>query len=192
MASCATCPTTTFPWASCATRRGIWYARRYSNGVARPSTFARGVNFGKGHLLSIGDASDLGPNCRVVGNVTIGDHVGMSFDIVILSMTREKKRMDVPLSEAGAGPDKPVVIEDGVGILARVMILAGVRVRHDTLIGGGAVVSKEVPAGAVVAGNPARVVSWRAEPDPDYDPKTMTPLSEKLQRKWDDAHATDG
>ncbi|NIA14603.1 MAG: acetyltransferase [Nitrospiraceae bacterium] len=152
----------------------------------------KGADFGQGDQLSIGNSSDLGPNCRVVGNVEIGNHVGIAFDVFISSMTRELRRTDVPLAEAGAGPDGLVVIEDDVVILARAMILAGVRVHSHTLIGGGAVVSKDVPSGAVVAGNPARIVNWRTEPDPNYDPKTMTPLSEKMQRKWDEERGTDG
>lgn len=53
----------------------------------------------------------------------------------------------------------PVVIESGAFIGANVIICKGVRVGREAVVGAGAVVVKDVPAYAVVAGNPARQVA---------------------------------
>ena len=53
---------------------------------------------------------------------------------------------------------KPVVIEDGVLVGANAVVLEGVRVGRGSVVAAGAVVVKNVPAGTVVAGVPAKVI----------------------------------
>jgi len=55
----------------------------------------------------------------------------------------------------------PLIIEDEVWIGAHVVILPGVRVGAGAVIGAGSVVTRDVPAMAVVAGAPARVLRYR-------------------------------
>ncbi len=57
----------------------------------------------------------------------------------------------------------PVVIEDRVLIGANAVILEGVRVGADAVVAAGAVVTKDVPPGAVVAGSPARFIKMKDE-----------------------------
>jgi len=54
-------------------------------------------------------------------------------------------------------------IEKRAKIGANTTILPGVRVGTDALVGAGAVVTVDVPPGAVVAGNPARVIKYIAQ-----------------------------
>ena len=56
---------------------------------------------------------------------------------------------------------KEVNIEDNVWIGARSTIIPGVRICEGAVIGMGSVVTKDVPAGAVVGGNPAKVLKYR-------------------------------
>jgi len=149
------------------------------------------AHFGNGAKVSIGDHSDLGTNCFIVGDVDIGSHVGLSFDVFITSLNRDFSRTEGTAVGVGNRPSVPVTIHDDVLILARVMILPGVTIGSHSVIGGGAVVSKAVPEWAIVAGNPARIVGWReGAPAPDYDPATMTPMSDKLQRRLEEKDAS--
>lgn len=56
------------------------------------------------------------------------------------------------------GRTEPVVIEENVWIGSRAIILKGVRIGRDAVVAAGCVVTKDVPAGSIVAGNPMRVV----------------------------------
>lgn len=53
---------------------------------------------------------------------------------------------------------RPVVVEQDVFIGARAIVLKGVRIGCGAIVGAGAVVTRDVPAMGVVAGNPAREV----------------------------------
>lgn len=55
-------------------------------------------------------------------------------------------------------PSRPVVIEDRVWLGARAIVLKGVRIGHDAVIGAGAVVTSDIPPRCVAVGVPARVV----------------------------------
>ena len=53
---------------------------------------------------------------------------------------------------------KPVIIEDNVWLGTRVIVLPGVTIGHDAVVGAGAVVSRSIPPRSIAVGNPARVL----------------------------------
>jgi acetyltransferase-like isoleucine patch superfamily enzyme len=53
---------------------------------------------------------------------------------------------------------KAIVVNDGAWIGAGAIILSGVTIGENSVVGAGSVVTKDVPPQTVVAGNPARVV----------------------------------
>ena len=57
----------------------------------------------------------------------------------------------------------PVIVEDGVLIGANAVVIEGVHIGADAVVAAGAVVIEDVPAGAVVAGSPARIVKMKDE-----------------------------
>ena len=57
----------------------------------------------------------------------------------------------------------PVIVEDGVLVGANAVVIEGVHIGADAVVAAGAVVIEDVPAGAVVAGSPARIVKMKDE-----------------------------
>lgn len=99
----------------------------------------------------IGDYSRIHSNC-FLEMVTIGRYVFIGPNVVF---TDDPHPMGCPrYKECKGGP----IIEDYVRIGANTTILPGVRIGKNSLIGAGAVVTKDVHENSVVVGNPARVI----------------------------------
>lgn len=69
--------------------------------------------------------------------------------------------IDITDDEKSKKDDADVVIEEDVWIGARAIILKGVHIKRGSVIGAGAVVTKDIPPYSVVAGNPACLLKWR-------------------------------
>jgi maltose O-acetyltransferase len=96
-------------------------------------------------------------NCVIldVVEVEIGD--GTQIGPAVQIYTADHPR-DPALRREGWEFGKPVRIGRNVWIGGGAILLPGVTVGDDALIGAGSVVTRDVPAGATVAGNPARIV----------------------------------
>lgn len=64
------------------------------------------------------------------------------------------------------GVAEPVVIEDGAWLASRVTVLKGVRIGRGAVVAAGAVVTRDVPARALVGGVPARLIRMLDAPAP--------------------------
>ena len=120
-----------------------------------------GALFGDGTNIHIGNRSGLGIDSRIYGPVIIGDHVMMGPDVMILTSNHRYDRLDIPMIDQGGTDHRPVMIEDDVWIGSRTIILPGVCVGMGAVIGAGSVVTKNVPAYGIVAGNPAKLIKYR-------------------------------
>lgn len=96
----------------------------------------------------------------VRGKITIGDAVRIGAHTSILGFNHT---MTDPEVEVFRQPttSKGITIGSDVWIGSHVVIVDGVTVGDKAMLAAGAVVTKDVPAGAVVGGNPARVIKWR-------------------------------
>ena len=72
----------------------------------------------------------------------------------------------------------PVVLDDDVLIGANAVVIEGVRIGKGAVVGAGSIVTKDVPAGAVVVGNPARIV----KEEKDDQTKDKTQLMDDLRK----------
>jgi acetyltransferase-like isoleucine patch superfamily enzyme len=99
-----------------------------------------------GATLVAASRIEIGNRVLVGANATIIDT-----DFHPLELTR--RREDIT-----AGATAPIYIEDDVFIGMNAIVLKGVRLGAGSAVGAGSVVTKDVASGAVVAGNPAKVV----------------------------------
>ncbi len=112
------------------------------------------TTFGEDVWVSVGTYIDY---------AEIGDFVMIGPHAVLLSGGRHHNfdRIDIPIKHQGNPPKAPLKICRGAWIGANATIMAPVG--EHAVVGAGAVVTKEVPPYAVVAGNPARVLYIRGE-----------------------------
>jgi maltose O-acetyltransferase len=144
-----------------------------------------GMEILRGLLRAVGtDAMVIGPlRCDYGWNVTLGDRAFLNYDVVILDCApvRIGERAlvgprvqliaaDHPRAAAqratGLESAAPVTIEDDVWVGAGAIVLPGVTVGRGSIVGAGSVVTREVPAGVVAAGNPCRVLREVSAPAP--------------------------
>lgn len=138
-----------------------WCARSMLEAAGPGLNVQKGVYLGLGRNISIGDHSSLGIDGEFHGPLTVGNRVIMGSQVVIHTRNHSAARLDVPIAIQGYDAPKSVTIGDGVWIGTRAIILPGVTIGHDAIVGAGAVVVKDVPPYAVVGGNPARVLKMR-------------------------------
>jgi maltose O-acetyltransferase len=94
-------------------------------------------------------------NCVIldVVAVTIGDGTQIGPGVQILSADHPR---DATKRASGAEWGRPICIGSNAWIGGGAIILPGVTVGDDAIVGAGSVVTRDVPAGATVVGNPAR------------------------------------
>lgn len=124
-----------------------------------------GAWFGSGRGIRLGDHSDLGMDCLVIGPLHVGRDVMIGPRCTFLGSSHETSDPTRPMRTQGFKPDDPVVIGNDVFIGAGSTILAGRKVGDGSIVAAGSVVTRDVPPGTVVGGNPARPVATRRPDD---------------------------
>jgi acetyltransferase-like isoleucine patch superfamily enzyme len=142
-----------------------------------------GAGFKHWETLEIGDQVFIGAQsyiqgrfdgtCRIGSHVWIGpqayldardlvleDHVGWGPGARVLGSEHTGQPIDVPIVQTDL-EIKPVRIGRWADIGTNAVILPGVTVGQGSIVGAGAVVTKDVPAFAIVAGVPATFLRWR-------------------------------
>lgn len=85
--------------------------------------------------------------------IYIGEGSKFSFDNIVITSTHDRKNFDTVVAS-------PVYIGKNVWITSRCIILPGVRIGDNSIIGAGSVVTKNIPANCFAAGNPAKVIKY--------------------------------
>lgn len=118
--------------------------------------------------ISIGDYVVIRPGTFLFadptpggGGIIIEDKVLIGSGVHLYTNNHQFGDANVPIYDQGyptASEDNSVLIRRGCWIGANAIVLPGVEVGENSVVGAGSVVTKTVPAKVVVAGNPARLV----------------------------------
>lgn len=156
-----------------ASRRAMQLADEFNH---EPSADRRRVLL-EALLGAIGEGSEIRPPLRVdygahlvvgartfvnfglialdVAPIRIGDDVQIGPQVQLLTPTHP---VDAELRRAKWEAAEPISIGDNAWLGGGVIVLPGVTIGADTVVGAGAVVTRHLPAGVVAAGNPARII----------------------------------
>lgn len=143
---------------------GMFGAKLAPTAVTKPTTIIRHP-----WLLSMGEHSCLAEGVEVynLGPISIGDHSVVSQHTYLCAGTHDYTVRSLPLQRP------PIRIGSGVWICARSFIGPNVTIGDNAIVGAGAVVTKDVPAGMIAAGNPAKVLRARPMPGINEPPSTQ-------------------
>jgi len=124
-----------------------------------------------GTFVEIQKGAKIGRRCKISSHtficegVTVEDEVFIGHNVTFINdrhprATAANGQLQTEADWACVG----TLVKRGASIGSGATLLCGITVGENALIGAGSVVTKDVPAGAVVAGNPARVVKRSARP----------------------------
>lgn len=139
-----------------------------NNSEIRTSKISNLIGINRRSTLSTHDSMStikIGNNCGMSGvvigakeSITIGNHAVIGANVLItdfdwhaLNATARKK--------GESSKSRPVVISDNVFIGTSAMILKGVHIGENSVIGANSVVTSNIPANVIAAGNPCKIVS---------------------------------
>jgi acetyltransferase-like isoleucine patch superfamily enzyme len=120
-----------------------------------------------GAFVEVQKNASIGKRCKISSHtficegVTIEDNVFIGHGVTFVNDTYPRA------TAAGGGLQteedwkvEPTVIKKGASIGSGATILSNIRIGENAIVGAGSVVTKDVPANAIVAGNPARVLRY--------------------------------
>jgi acetyltransferase-like isoleucine patch superfamily enzyme len=139
--------------------------------IGRGSTLHMGGRIYDPRHITIGDDTIIGEKATLdgrrqlvgsQGGLTIGDHVDVASEVMFWTSQHDLSDPEMRAVE------KPIVVEDYVFIGPRAIILPGVTIGKGAVVAAGAVVTKSVKSGDIVAGMPAAPIGQRKLTELNY------------------------
>lgn len=153
---------------------GGFYIRRPIEGEVLEGLDSGRLAIGKDTLLEPGCWLTLGPEARItigegcflnretmlaaVESIEIGDHVMFANHCFVGDSDHRYDDPDVPITWQGFTPRGPVRIGSNCWFGVNCVVTGGVEIGERTVIGSNSVVTKDLPAGVIAAGAPAKVI----------------------------------
>ena len=106
-------------------------------------------------VILMGKFSGLSVGAKVLGG---GEHFQNNVAIYSLKSVHLQEIGEYAKDVYTKGP---TIIGNDVAVMANALIISGVKIGDGAIVGAGAVVTKDVPPYAIVAGNPARIIKYR-------------------------------
>lgn len=145
--------------------------RSFGGKIGRRSRICQGVECRGMRMICIGERTMIGTKSVLDGRgkLQIGSNVNISSEVMVWTMKHDHG--DVTFKSTGA----PVIIEDRVWLGPRAMIMPGVTIGEAAIVCGGAIVTRSIESGQIVAGIPARPIGQR-KPGQAYQLDTNYPF----------------
>ncbi len=130
------------------------------------------------HIMAgakVGKNCVIGQNCFISSRAVLGDGVKLQNNVSVYDLVTLEDRVFVGPSAVftndvnprapypKGGKWIPTLVREGASIGANATLLCGITIGRWSFVGAGAVVTKNVPDYAIVAGTPARVAGWMCE-----------------------------
>lgn len=123
-----------------------------------------GDNTKIGAFVEVQKNAHIGSNCKISSHtficegVTIEDGVFIGHGVMFINDTYPRATVNGTLQTEADWSVEPTLVKKGASIGSNCTILSHVTIGENAIIGAGSVVTKDVPAGTIVAGNPANII----------------------------------
>lgn len=138
--------------------RYLWY-RCLGMNIAKSSQIDMGQYFLKPSQICLGEYSHINEGCILDARagISIGNNVSISHRVVLMTGSHNINSSVLEYVHS------PIVVNDYVFIGVNATILQGITIGRGAVVCAGAVVTKDVPKYAIVAGIPAKIIGYRNE-----------------------------
>ena len=134
----------------------VWHFSHIQTGARIGKSCVLGQNVNIGNNVIIGDGVKIQNNVSVYEGVTLEDYVFCGPSMVFTNIINP--RSEFP--QRGTKYYKKTIVRKSASIGANVTVVCGTTIGKYSLIGAGAVVTKNVPNYSIIAGNPGKVIGW--------------------------------
>ena len=137
--------------------------RNIFKAIGKNVNIEKGVDFGNGSEVEIGDNSGIGINCNLPNNIKIGNDVMMGPNCHFFeNRTHVIADRNKPMRTQGHYvKEGRIEIGDDVWIGAKTLIMPCKKIGSHSVVAAGSVVSKDIPQYVIVGGNPAIIITNR-------------------------------
>jgi acetyltransferase-like isoleucine patch superfamily enzyme len=123
-----------------------------------------GDNTKIGAFVEVQKKAFIGANCKISSHtficegVTIEDNVFVGHGVMFINDSYPRATTNGQLQTEADWSVEPTVVKEGASLGSNCTILSNITIGRNAIVGAGSVVTKDVPANAIAAGNPARIV----------------------------------
>lgn len=137
----------------------IWHFSHIQSGAKIGKSCVLGQNVNVGNNVTIGDYCKIQNNVSIYEGVTLEDYVFCGPSMVFTNILDPKCKYP----QVGSQYYIKTLVKEGASIGANATIVCGNTIGKHSVVGAGAVVTKNVPDYALVIGAPARIKGWVSE-----------------------------
>jgi UDP-2-acetamido-3-amino-2,3-dideoxy-glucuronate N-acetyltransferase len=137
----------------------IWHFSHVQSGAQIGSNCVLGQNVNIGNNVVIGNNCKIQNNVSVYEGVTLEDYVFCGPSMVFTNILDPKCKYP----QVGSKFYVKTLVQEGASFGANCTIVCGNKIGKNSMIGAGAVVTKDVPDFALVVGTPAKIIGWVSE-----------------------------
>lgn len=139
--------------------------------IGKNSTFGRNTIFWAPNNLIIGNNVYIGKFCTIQADIEMGNNIIIGNNVGLIGKyDHDYTKVGSSIKDAPwigdsiydfKGKNQKLIIEDDVWIGYGAVVFTGIRICRGAIVAAGSVVTKDVPPYAIVAGNPARIKTYR-------------------------------
>jgi len=143
--------------------------------IGSNTTFGRGTVLWAPHRMTIGDNVYIGKYCTLQADIQMGNNIEIANTVGLIGKyDHDYSKVGVSIKDAPwigdkdysfKGLNQKIVIDDDVWIGYGAVVFTGVHINRGAIVAAGSIVTKDIPAYAIVVGNPARVKGYRFSED---------------------------
>jgi acetyltransferase-like isoleucine patch superfamily enzyme len=140
----------------------VWYVSKVLKFMpyGKKSFVENNVYFSNGKYLKIGTGCQINENVFIQG-AHIGNNVMIAPNVSILSTSHNYGAIEISMVNQGETKPNPPIIEDNVWLGRNAVVMPGIIIGTGSIIGAGAVVTKDVAPFSIMGGVPAKLIKSR-------------------------------